>query len=323
MARQKSCAPSLRYHLSGQAVVTIDGRDFYLGKHGSPEAFARYAVLISDYQANSLSLPEGFNQRAIDDRAFLLLSQKVEIPPEHLEVRPITVKQLTAAYRAHIDQRYSRNHQVQDRERRKAICKVLEDHDAKTYVDDFGPRKLKEHRARFIADGDKSRKYINRMIQEIRRVFKWGIAEELVKAETLVSLKAVEPLLGGEAAFENEERRPVDIEVVRKTAQFLSPVVRAMLRVQIKTGMRPSEICRMRPCDIDRSGPVWLYRPSTHKTKWKGQKREIPLVGDAREAIENFINRDQKAFLFSLRNRWLGFGRSCGQSERVTDPTRN
>ncbi len=113
-----------------------------------------YAVLISDYQANSLSLPEGFNQRAIDDRAFLLLSQKVEIPPEHLEVRPITVKQLTAAYRAHIDQRYSRNHQVQDRERRKAICKVLEDHDAKTYVDDFGPRKLKEHRARFIADGD-------------------------------------------------------------------------------------------------------------------------------------------------------------------------
>ncbi len=143
MARQKSCAPSLRYHLSGQAVVTIDGRDFYLGKHGSPEAFARYAVLISDYQANSLSLPEGFNQRAIDDRAFLLLSQKVEIPPEHLEVRPITVKQLTAAYRAHIDQRYSRNHQVQDRERRKAICKVLEDHDAKTYVDDFGRESLK------------------------------------------------------------------------------------------------------------------------------------------------------------------------------------
>ncbi len=137
------------------------------------------------------------------------------------------------------------------------------------------------------------------MIQEIRRVFKWGIAEELVKAETLVSLKAVEPLLGGEAAFENEERRPVDIEVVRKTAQFLSPVVRAMLRVQIKTGMRPSEICRMRPCDIDRSGPVWLYRPSTHKTKWKGQKREIPLVGDAREAIENFINRDQKGISIS------------------------
>ncbi len=154
------------------------------------------------------------------------------------------------------------------------------------------------------------------MIQEIRRVFKWGIAEELVKAETLVSLKAVEPLLGGEAAFENEERRPVDIEVVRKTAQFLSPVVRAMLRVQIKTGMRPSEICRMRPCDIDRSGPVWLYRPSTHKTKWKGQKREIPLVGDAREAIENFINRDQKAFLFSPAESMAWF-RAKLRSERT------
>lgn len=319
MARLKSCAPTLRYHLSGQAVVTIDGRDFYLGKHGSPEAFARYAVLIGDYQANGLHLPDGFDQRANDKRASLLLSQKADIPAEHLEDRPITVKELTAAYRAHVDERYGQSHQVQDRERRKAICNVLDDYDAKTPVDEFGPRKLKEHRARFVADGNKSRKYINVLIGEIRRVFRWGIAEELVKAETLVRLKAVDPLRGGEAAFENDDREAVDIDVVRKTAPFLSPIVRAMLRVQIKTGMRPSEICRMRPCDIDRSGPIWLYKPSSHKTKWKGQKREIPLLGDAREAVEDFMNRDPKAFLFSpaesmawlrakLRSERTGYG---------------
>ncbi len=38
MVRPKSKAPALRYHLSGQSVVTIDGRDVYLGKHDSPEA---------------------------------------------------------------------------------------------------------------------------------------------------------------------------------------------------------------------------------------------------------------------------------------------
>jgi hypothetical protein len=58
MARPKAKAPSLRYHISGQSVTTIDGRDFYLGKHDSPEAFARYAVLIRIYQEHGLCLPD-------------------------------------------------------------------------------------------------------------------------------------------------------------------------------------------------------------------------------------------------------------------------
>ena|GEM_PF-4264268 len=45
-APSRSQTPSLRYHLSGQSVVTLDGRDFYLGKHGSAELLVRYAVLI-------------------------------------------------------------------------------------------------------------------------------------------------------------------------------------------------------------------------------------------------------------------------------------
>ncbi len=46
MARPKSKAPARRYHLSGQSIVTIGGRDFYLGLHDSPESIARYAVLM-------------------------------------------------------------------------------------------------------------------------------------------------------------------------------------------------------------------------------------------------------------------------------------
>ena len=63
MARPKAKAPSLRYHLSGQSVVTIDGRDYYLGKHDSPESLARYAVLIAAYQAGGLTLPDDFDAR--------------------------------------------------------------------------------------------------------------------------------------------------------------------------------------------------------------------------------------------------------------------
>ena len=45
--------PSFRLHKpSGRAVVTLDGRDYYLGDHGSGESRDRYARLISEWTAN-------------------------------------------------------------------------------------------------------------------------------------------------------------------------------------------------------------------------------------------------------------------------------
>ena len=40
--------PSLRHHKpSGQAVVTLDSRDIYLGRFGSPESRAEYDRLLA------------------------------------------------------------------------------------------------------------------------------------------------------------------------------------------------------------------------------------------------------------------------------------
>ena len=66
MARPKAKAPTRRYHLSGQSVVTLDGKDFYLGKHDSPESITRYAVLVALYQQNGFKLPDSFT---IDERS--------------------------------------------------------------------------------------------------------------------------------------------------------------------------------------------------------------------------------------------------------------
>ncbi|MEO8268519.1 MAG: hypothetical protein ABI557_02295 [Aureliella sp.] len=33
MVRPKAKAPTRRYHISGQSVTTIGGKDYYLGKH--------------------------------------------------------------------------------------------------------------------------------------------------------------------------------------------------------------------------------------------------------------------------------------------------
>ena len=41
--------------------------------------------------------------------------------------------------------------------------------------------------------------------------------------------------------------------------------------------MRSAEVRLMRPCDLDRTGEVWIYRPHRHKTAHLGAERAIPL----------------------------------------------
>jgi hypothetical protein len=45
--------PTYRLHKpTGQAVVTINGKDFYLGKHDSPKSHAAYKRLVAERLAN-------------------------------------------------------------------------------------------------------------------------------------------------------------------------------------------------------------------------------------------------------------------------------
>ena len=50
--------PSYRLHKqSGQAIVTLGGRDFTLGKHGSPESKVKYERLVSEWLAAGRRAP--------------------------------------------------------------------------------------------------------------------------------------------------------------------------------------------------------------------------------------------------------------------------
>jgi hypothetical protein len=60
MAKSNSTPPKYRLHrASGQAVVTINRKDQYLGKHGSPESRIRYERIISEWMkgGSNPSLP--------------------------------------------------------------------------------------------------------------------------------------------------------------------------------------------------------------------------------------------------------------------------
>jgi len=57
MPRQKSDAPAYRYHISGQARVTLEDKDFLLGEYDSPQSKAKYYALLAQYNANGKKAP--------------------------------------------------------------------------------------------------------------------------------------------------------------------------------------------------------------------------------------------------------------------------
>lgn len=55
---RKTRVPSYRLHKpSGQAVVRLNGKDFYLGKHSTPESHQAYERLTGEWLANHRQLP--------------------------------------------------------------------------------------------------------------------------------------------------------------------------------------------------------------------------------------------------------------------------
>jgi integrase len=165
----------------------------------------------------------------------------------------------------------------------------------------FGPKALKAVQQEMI-DEDLCINVINQRVRKIRHVFKWLAGEELIPASTWHGLQAVEALKPGRtAARSTAPVQAVPDEYVEAVRKHAPSTMDAMIQVQYLTGMRPGEVCSMRPIDIEMTGKVWIYRPPQHKSKHHDRKREIPIGPKAQEVIKPFLQRDVTAFLFSPR----------------------
>jgi integrase len=166
-------------------------------------------------------------------------------------------------------------------------------------VSAFGPKALKALREKMRLAGN-SRRYMNDNADRIRRVFRWGVSEELVPAEVLARLDAVEGVRSGSAGVvEHPPVEPVSDVVVEATLPFLPSVVRDMVRVQRLCGCRPGEVCILRPQDIDRSSEPWIYRPYRHKTEHRGKQRLIFLGPKAQAILLPYLTRNPQSYCFS------------------------
>lgn len=268
--------PAYRKHrASGQALVTINGRDFYLGPHGTKASKFRYDALVSEWLATGRSPTFG-------------------TPDKHL-----TIAELLAGYLCHAKSYYGDGQRGEFANMKHAVRPVKELY-AKTPAANFGPQQFKAVRQQFIKAGH-SRSGINRLTQRIVRVFRWAASEGMISPLIPQSLAMVPGLRRGKSGVrESAPIKPVDSAVVEATLPQLSPVVAAMVQLQRLTGARPGEICSLRPCDVDRStGDVWEARLVDHKCAHHGKTRTIYLGPKAQSVLLPFLLRAADSFCFS------------------------
>ena len=272
----ESRVPSYRLHKqSGQAIVTLNGRDICLGKHDTPQSKSQYNRLLSEWIANGRFLPPS--------------PQAVTI----LEIADAFLKHAEIYYR---DAEGEFTSEVFNyRSALKPLLKLYADMPAA----EFGPLCLKAVREKMI-ELEWCRKSVNDQTARIKHMFKWAVENELVPPSIYHGLLAVSGLkVGRSGARESKPVLPVTEEHVASVLKHVSRQVAAMIRLQFLTGMRPGEVCAMRGSDIDMSSATWVYQPVRHKTAHHGHARTIYLGPQAQEIIRPFLRPNLTEYLFS------------------------
>lgn len=277
--------PSYRRHrASGQAIVTLtdpsgNRRDFYLGRHGSPESKAEYGRIIGEWTAAARRIP------------------RIGPTPGDL-----TVNELIFAFWQHAEQHYRHadGTPTSELEGWRYSLRPLKERYGHTVARDFGPLGLKAVRQSMIDTGKICRREINKRVGRIRRMFKWAVSEELVPESVYRALATVAGLEKGRTtAHDHPPVEPVPDSVIERTLPKLNRHVAGMVRFQRLAGCRPQDVCNLRRCDIDTSGAVWLYTPPVHKTAWRNKAHVVAIGPKAQAVLAEFPTEDLTDYIFS------------------------
>jgi integrase len=262
------------------AFVEISGSRVYLGAFDSKESRTAYDRVIAEWLANG---------------------RRVEVPRESL-----TVVELIERFWRHSREYYGqptgtpRGELGHIRRSLKPVRKLYGDFP----VDEFGPKALKVVRQTFVDDG-LCRRSVNREIQRIRRMFKWGVAEEHVESSVYEALRTVDGLRRGRTqAPESRRVKPVPCEHVAAVRPFVSRQVWAVIQLQLLTGARSGELLILRGGDLDTTGKIWTYTPAGHKTAYRDHQRVIYVGPRAQQIVRPFlIDRSASGYLFHHERR--------------------
>lgn len=275
MPRLVQSVPKYRKHRpSGQAVVTINGRDHYLGPHGTKASKLEYDRLITEWLSSGRSTSYGAAQ------------------PE------LSVVELVADYLRFAKHYYGAGSHGTFATM-KRVARPLKALYGRTAAADFGVVQFKAVRQSLIEE-DHSRGYVNELMSRTIAIFRWGAGEGKIPAHVPQTLAIIPGLRKGRTTLrETVPIKPVELNIVEATLPHLSPIVEAMVRFQLLTGARPGEVCKLKPGDIDRSGDVWEAKLTEHKTAHHGLSRTIYIGPQAQVILRPFLLRAADAYCFS------------------------
>ena len=281
--RPRASIPSYRlYRPSGQAVVTVDRRDFCLGPFGSEESRRKYGEIIS--------------QLAGGNRLNLLVA-----PPAAADDVGPSVAELCLAYLDYAESWYVKNgRQTDEVDCYRSLIRVVRELYGLKPLKNFSPNDLRAVQAKMV-DLQWSRGFINRQIVRLRHMAKWAVGREMVGHDVLDRLKCVESLLAGRCeAKEGRTRGPVTPEQIDAVKVVLrSQKVKDLIDLQLATGARPGELLMLTTAMIDRSGTTWTARLEHHKMEHRGKIRVLAFGPKAQTLLGKYLqetNPDQPLF---------------------------
>ena len=322
MPRQPNLTPPLRQHkATGLWYIFLAGKRLYLGR--DPEAAERERRrLIAQHLGASL---EPDIPTLVGPSGLLTVSAALLRYERHLLTRKPDYRKLGRV--------------------RASIDAVTATHGARPLAE-FRGRALKEVRAWLLTQRGRSgrkhsRNYVNKLIGEVKTIWTWLVSEDLAHPDALAALRAVAALAPGEGGRELPRVAAVSANVVQATLPYCNHVVRAMVQVELLTGMRPGEVCALRRADLSLTPAeklempntrppvfvsavevlgqvVWVYVPLRHKNLHRGKHRVVVLGPQAQRLLAPFlVERAPDVPLFSPREAMQRWRQERGQKARA------
>ena len=265
------------------AYTRVDGRQVALGRAGEA-AWDKYLSVLDEWRAHAA-------ERAYHEGARL------------------TVGELAERYLDYELERANGGlvHRTTYLAARAAVEALIESHAAMPAAR-FGPKALGEIQRRLVHTLCKtrsgrhravanpptlSRTEVNRRVNGIRRLFRWGVSQEVVPSQTVLALEALPGLRAGEAR-DSAPVMAVDPAVVRATQEQLRKDghdgIASVIELLRWTACRPSEVCTITAGDLYETDEGLEIRLGTHKTKkHTGTERVIPLNDRAAEIVQRAL----------------------------------
>lgn len=281
MPRLNNRLPKYRLHdHSGQAIVTLNGRDHYLGRYDSEESRREYDRLLAEWLAHERIAPiPAPKQPAVLVNevilAFWNYAQSYYRKPDGTHSSEISVLQ--------------------------SLLRLLRQYYGHTPAVEFGPRALAALRQVIINRGW-CRKSINKHAHRISSVFRYAASLEMIPSTVYQQLKTLMPLKRGRTTAREMPRvRPAPQAMIDAVLGRVSRQVAAIIRLELLTGARSGEIVRLRPMDLQHTAEeIWTAEPQDHKTAHHELTKTIYFGLQAQTILKEYLaGRPMGAYLFS------------------------